>query len=183
MSLNKGKHTCSSIENTNQPALPSSLRCPHVETLHPRLSKVRPVKILIKLRECAVWSESSLGTHVRILTLWLLYTCIQLWCKNFIGKLVVFLLLLLFCFFFFLFFCLFFFVLLLLLLLLFYLIILDKVLCLECHCFLKRIIFEFPISILLCVLCFQRQPVRFLFYFNAAGVTRVGRKTSPGASP
>ena len=26
--------------------------------------KIRPVKILIRLRECAVWSESSLGAHV-----------------------------------------------------------------------------------------------------------------------
>ena len=31
-----------------------SLRCPHEETLHTWLSKIRPVKILIRLRECAV---------------------------------------------------------------------------------------------------------------------------------
>ena len=42
-----------------------SLRCPHEETLHPWLSQKRPVKILIRLRECAGWSESYLGAHVR----------------------------------------------------------------------------------------------------------------------
>ena len=34
-----------------------SLRCPHEE------SKMHPVKILIRLRECAGWSESSLGAQ------------------------------------------------------------------------------------------------------------------------
>ena len=42
-----------------------SLCGPHQETLHPKRSKMCPVKILIGLRECAVWSESSLGAHVR----------------------------------------------------------------------------------------------------------------------
>ena len=37
-----------------------SLRCPHEETLHTWLSQMRPVKILISLRE----SEFSLGAHV-----------------------------------------------------------------------------------------------------------------------
>ena len=41
------------------------VRCPLEETLHPWLSELRPVKILIRLRSCAVWSESSLGAHVR----------------------------------------------------------------------------------------------------------------------
>ena len=41
-----------------------SLRCSHEETLH-RVAKTHPVKILIRLRECASWSESSLGAHVR----------------------------------------------------------------------------------------------------------------------
>ena len=41
-----------------------SLRCLHEETLHPWLSKMRLVKILIRLRKCAVWSESSLGALV-----------------------------------------------------------------------------------------------------------------------
>ena len=35
------------------------------ETLHPWLSEMRPVKVLIRLRECAGWSESSLGAHFR----------------------------------------------------------------------------------------------------------------------
>ena len=30
-----------------------SLCCPHVETLHPWLSKMRPIKILVRLHECA----------------------------------------------------------------------------------------------------------------------------------
>ena len=30
---------------------------------------------------------------------------------------------------------------------------------------------ESPNFVLMCVLCFQRQPVRFLFYFTAAGVS------------
>ena len=42
-----------------------SLRCPHEETLHPWLPKMHTVKILIRLRECAGWSETSLGAHVR----------------------------------------------------------------------------------------------------------------------
>ena len=41
-----------------------SLSCPYEETLHPLPSKMRPVKILIRLRECADWSESLLG-HTR----------------------------------------------------------------------------------------------------------------------
>ena len=39
------------------------VRCEAI--LHLWLSKMHPVKILIRLRECAVWSESSLGVHVR----------------------------------------------------------------------------------------------------------------------
>ena len=35
----------------------------HMKTLHPWLSKMRSVKILISLRECAGWSEYSLGEH------------------------------------------------------------------------------------------------------------------------
>ena len=42
-----------------------SLRCLHEETLHPCPSKMRSVKILIRLCECAGWSESSLGAQVR----------------------------------------------------------------------------------------------------------------------
>ena len=47
-----------------------NLRCPHEETLHHWLSKIRPRKILIRLCECTVWSESSLGTHVRRYVFW-----------------------------------------------------------------------------------------------------------------
>ena len=47
-----------------------SLRCQHIETLHPWLSKMRPVKIQISLRESAGWSESSLGAHVRRDVFW-----------------------------------------------------------------------------------------------------------------
>ena len=48
-----------------------SLHCLHEETLNSWLSKKRPVKILIRLRECAGCSESSLDAHtkVRFLTL------------------------------------------------------------------------------------------------------------------
>ena len=42
-----------------------SLRCPHEETLHVWLWKMRPVKILIRLCECTAWSEYSLCAHFR----------------------------------------------------------------------------------------------------------------------
>ena len=42
----------------------------HEETLHPRPSKMHPLKILIRLRGCAGWSEPSLGAHVRRNVLW-----------------------------------------------------------------------------------------------------------------
>ena len=45
-------------------------RCPHEHFLRPWSSKMRPMKILIRLRECAVWSESSLGAHVRRYVFW-----------------------------------------------------------------------------------------------------------------
>ena len=38
--------------------------------LNPWLSKVRPVKILIRLRIRAAWSESVLGDHVRRFVFW-----------------------------------------------------------------------------------------------------------------
>ena len=74
--LQRGKMyrlTCGPNGDANQPAHPRSLvslRCPHEETLHPWLSKMRPVKILIRLRECAGWSESSLGAHVQRSFFW-----------------------------------------------------------------------------------------------------------------
>ena len=40
-----------------------NLRCPHEETLHLWLLEMHTVKTMIKLRECAGWSESSLGAH------------------------------------------------------------------------------------------------------------------------
>ena len=48
----------------------TSLRCPHGKQLHPRLSKMRPAKIPIRLRIRAVWSESSLSAHVRRYAFW-----------------------------------------------------------------------------------------------------------------
>ena len=58
-----------------------SLRCPHEETLHPWLFKMRPVKILIRLRECGGWSESSLGAHVRRYVFWLCGSNKQIECS------------------------------------------------------------------------------------------------------
>ena len=53
-------------------------------TLHSWLSKKRPVTILIRLRECAGWSESSLGAPVRLYLLVVhMYICIShRWRKN-----------------------------------------------------------------------------------------------------
>ena len=48
----------------------SDLRCARKETLHPWLSKMRLVKSLIRLREHAGWSESSLCAHVRRYDFW-----------------------------------------------------------------------------------------------------------------
>ena len=59
---------CAPNDDSNQPAHSRSLislRCPHEETLHPWLSKMRPVKTLIRLRECAGWSETSQGALIR----------------------------------------------------------------------------------------------------------------------
>ena len=47
-----------------------SFYCSHGETLHPKLPKMRPVNILIRLRECAGWSVSSLGAHVWRFVIW-----------------------------------------------------------------------------------------------------------------
>ena len=59
------KSTCGSAQSDQQPC------CPHKETLHPWLSKMRPVKILISLRKCcAGWSESLLGAQVRRYVYW-----------------------------------------------------------------------------------------------------------------
>ena len=47
-----------------------SICCMHEDTLHPWLFKMCQVKILIRLCECAGWSESSLGTRVRWYVFW-----------------------------------------------------------------------------------------------------------------
>ena len=44
--------------------------CLHEETLHPKLSKTRPMKILIWLHKCTGWSESLLSAHVRGYVFW-----------------------------------------------------------------------------------------------------------------
>ena len=62
-----------------------SLCCPHEETLHPWLIKMRPVKILIRLRECAGWSESLLGAIPKLLILTLLLNS-SLSCFNWIRS-------------------------------------------------------------------------------------------------
>ena len=46
--------TSAQNEDSNQPAYAQSNRCPHEETLHTWLSKMRPAKIQIRLRKCAV---------------------------------------------------------------------------------------------------------------------------------
>ena len=48
-----------------------SLRYSHEETLYHWLSEMRPVKILIRLRECVRWTESFLGGYVRRYTFFL----------------------------------------------------------------------------------------------------------------
>ena len=65
-SRNMRKYTTwrESKEDSDQSAHPYNLinlRCPHEETLHPWLSKIRLLNIMI-----TGWSESSLGAHVRI---------------------------------------------------------------------------------------------------------------------
>ena len=47
-----------------------NLRCPREETLLLWLSERRPVKILIRLRACAVWSEFSLSTDIGRYVFW-----------------------------------------------------------------------------------------------------------------
>ena len=47
-----------------------SLRCAHEETLHPCLSKMHTVKLLVRLCERDSWTESSLGAHVRMYVAW-----------------------------------------------------------------------------------------------------------------
>ena len=53
------RSACASVQSDQ------SLFCPYEKTLRTWLSKMRPVKIPIRLRESADWSEPSLGVHVR----------------------------------------------------------------------------------------------------------------------
>ena len=53
-----------------------SLRFMHEETLHPWPSKVRPVKILIRLRKNAGWSASTLGTFSAVAVFHITKTCL-----------------------------------------------------------------------------------------------------------
>ena len=48
------------------PQSDQSHRFPHAETLHRWLSKMCPVRIPIRLCECASWSDSSLGTRPKV---------------------------------------------------------------------------------------------------------------------
>ena len=62
MSRHVGKtclHTCALNEESNQPTYPLSLNSPIREILYPSLSKRHPVKILIRLRECAGFAQSD----------------------------------------------------------------------------------------------------------------------------
>ena len=81
------KSTCASAQSYQ------TLRCPHEETLHPWLSKMHAVKILIRLRECAGLSESLLGAHVRSYVSFLMLRLISLteWqIVQILNKLLVF---------------------------------------------------------------------------------------------
>ena len=53
-----------SIWNSNSHVTDRSFRYPHEHKLH-WVPEIRTVKVLIRLRECAGWSESSLGAHVQ----------------------------------------------------------------------------------------------------------------------
>ena len=66
--------TCALNEDSNQPAHPRSQDWVFVvrmkKTLHLCPSKIHPLKVLVRLRECAGSSESSLGAHVRRYIFW-----------------------------------------------------------------------------------------------------------------
>ena len=71
--------------HSNKHAVPCSLISHHCdeEALYPWLSKICPVKILIRLHECAVWSESSLDARPEVtFPMWLVwrgYVCRMIW--------------------------------------------------------------------------------------------------------
>ena len=65
---NEDESACTSAQSYQ------SFRCPHEEILHPKLSKMHPVKILIRLRECAGWSKSlQKQAYSNILKIWKFY--------------------------------------------------------------------------------------------------------------
>ena len=79
MSRDIRKHTiwCVPKKDLNQPVHPRSLishHCQHEEILHPWLSRMHSVKILIRLHKCAGWSQSLLDAHV-----WRLYSGSLIW--------------------------------------------------------------------------------------------------------
>ena len=84
-SLKTYRRTCAPNEDLNQPAQPHSLislRCPRDETMHPWLSKMCPVKSLIRLRDCVVYSLLSRGNPSTDLgcpgsSIIIMYTCKQ----------------------------------------------------------------------------------------------------------
>ena len=76
LSLNTRKYTFWNVRPTTTPiglrirAVWSESSLFHQETQHHWLSKMRPAKILIRLRECAGWSESSPDAHVQRYVFW-----------------------------------------------------------------------------------------------------------------
>ena len=52
-----------------------TVRWPHEKIVHPYLSTMWSVKILIRLHERSVWSDSSLSIHVRRYVSWLSLKC------------------------------------------------------------------------------------------------------------
>ena len=90
-SQRKHKSACASSQYDQ------SHRYPHEEAVHPWLSKIRHVKILIRLRECAVWSESSKGVHDRSYVFgrrgWTIYYCFLAYhCSSMRGRCLLFVL-------------------------------------------------------------------------------------------
>ena len=60
-------------------------RCPHEEALCSWLSKMRPAKILIRLRECAGRFESALGKHIQRYVFWSSGSCYSRQWKPWLG--------------------------------------------------------------------------------------------------
>ena len=77
---------CAANKDTSQPEHLQnqiSLCCQQEETLHPWLSRMRLVKILIRLCKCTAWSESLLGTHVRRYVFWFYGLYIEGWAQDY----------------------------------------------------------------------------------------------------